>query len=81
MTIIICPQTAAETLEERLVTLETRLDSLQRQVEESLLPIAPKAKRGWKAIVGTFAADPIYEEAMRRAREWRENQHDEAETP
>lgn len=72
------------TMEDRLVTLETRLDALQRQFEEQQLPEdAGKAKRGWKAIVGTFANDPLYDEAMRLGREWRENQVDEAnmETP
>lgn len=43
----------------------------------------PKPKRGWKAIVGTFADDPLYDEAMRLGREWRENQFDalDEETP
>ena len=74
---------AAGTIEERLVTLETRLDDLQHQIEARLPAAAPKPKRGWKAIVGTFADDPLYDEAMRLGREWREHQHDEtdAETP
>ena len=36
----------------------------------------PKTKRGWKAIAGTFADDPLYDEAMQLGREWRENQFD-----
>ena len=64
----------AGTMEERLEALETRLDLLQRQVEERTPSTPPQAKRGWKAIVGTFADDPLYQEAMRRGREWRESQ-------
>ena len=67
-----------ETIEERLATLETRLDALQGQVQDCLPITAPtKPKRGWKAIVGTFGDDPLYEEAMRLGREWRENQFNE----
>ena len=67
---------ATETLENRLATLETRFDTLQRLFDEQLLQ---RQKRGWRAIVGTFANDPIYDEAMRLGREWRESQIDEAE--
>ncbi len=66
-----------ETIEERLITLETRFEALQRQVEVQLPLVPSEPKRGWKAIVGTFADDPLYEEAMRLGREWRENQYDE----
>jgi hypothetical protein len=66
-------------LGDRLGTLETWLDTLQRQFEERLPEAKPRAKRGWKAIVGTFADDPLYEEAMRLGRTWRETQFDEAE--
>ncbi len=71
------------TTEQRIQTLETRLADLQRQVDERLPPITPKPKRGWKAVVGTFENDPLYDEAMRLGREWRENQFDETdmETP
>jgi len=69
-----------ETIEERLVTLETRLDALQEQAPDCLPLTAPsKPKRGWKAIVGAFADDPLYDEAMRLGREWRESQFDEAD--
>ncbi len=70
----------AATTEERLQTLETRLDLLQRQLEERLPVALSKPKRGWKAIVGTFADDPLYDEAMRLGREWRETQFDEFDT-
>jgi hypothetical protein len=67
---------ASGTLEERLMTLETRLDTLQRLVDERLPQRPVTKKRGWQAIVGTFADDPIYDEAMRLGREWRESQHE-----
>lgn len=70
---------ATGTLEERLTLLETRLDTLQRLIEERLPQNPPKEKRGWQAIVGTFADDPLYEEAMRLGREWRESQFDKTE--
>ena len=70
---------ATETVEERLETLETRLDTLQRRMEERLPQSPNKVKRGWQAIVGTFADDPLYEEAMRLGREWRESLHDETD--
>lgn len=72
---------AAGTMEERLGTLETRLDSLQRQVEARLVPPPPQAKRGWETIVGTFTGDSLYDEAMRLGREWHEKQADETEAP
>ena len=67
------------TLEERLIMVETRLDTLQRLIEERLPQNPTTAKRGWQAIVGTFADDPLYEEAMRLGREWREAQWDETD--
>lgn len=68
-----------ETIEERLITLETRFDALQRQVEVQLPPVPSELKRGWKAIIGTFANEPLYEEAMRHGRAWRESQFDETD--
>ncbi len=63
------------TVEERLTTLERRLDSLERLLEERLpQQTIGKEKRGWQAIVGTFADDPAYDEAMRLGRQWRESQ-------
>lgn len=64
------------TLEARLTKMETQLNSLQQIVEERLTPEQQKEKRGWQAIVGTFAEDPLYDEAMRLGREWRESEGD-----
>lgn len=67
---------ANPTIEERIRRLETRQDDLQRMVEDRLLRSVAGEKRGWRAIVGTLADDPMYEEAMRLGREWRESQRD-----
>ena len=62
------------TVDERMTALERRLESLQQQVNERLFRTPLREKQGWPAIVGTFANDPFYEEAMRLGREWRESQ-------
>jgi len=74
---------ATANLEERVTTLETRLDSLQRLLDDRAPQprTAPKEKRGWQAIVGTFADDPLYEEARRLGWEWRESQYDQPGEP
>jgi len=68
---------ALETVEERVETLEARMDALQRALEERLPQNPIQMKRGWQAIVGSFAEDPLYEEAMCKGRAWREAQHDD----
>ena len=70
---------ASETLAERLHSVENRLDDLQRQIDERLPSGNTKSKGGWRAIVGTFEKDPIYDEAMRLGREWRDSQRDETD--
>ena len=70
---------ATGTVEERLMLLETRMDQLQRLIEARLPQNPAKEKRGWQAIVGTFADDPLYDEAMRLGRQWRESQCDETD--
>jgi hypothetical protein len=69
---------ATQTLAERLATLETRLDTLQRLFEAWTAQPSKGEKRGWQAIVGVFADDPLYEETMRLGRAWRASQFDEA---
>ena len=68
---------ATDTLEKRLRIVETRLDSLQSMITDYSSHPLKNDKRGWQAIVGTFVDDPLYEEAMRFGREWREAQIDE----
>jgi hypothetical protein len=68
------------TVERRIAELESRVDTLQRVVGDSLTAQTSK-KRGWRAIVGTFSNDPLYEEAMRLGREWRESQFVDNQDP
>ncbi|MCW3054545.1 MAG: hypothetical protein JWN14_3715 [Chthonomonadales bacterium] len=70
---------ALETVEERMGTLEARMDALQRTMEEQLQQNPTRSKRGWQVIVGSFTEDPLYEEAMRKGRAWREAQHDDSD--
>lgn len=60
---------AAESLEQRLAALEAEVARLREKVEA--IPV--EDGRWWNKIAGTFADDPIYEEAMRLGREWRES--------
>lgn len=58
-------------LEKRIEILEAEVASLKSEVRgkdaENELP-------WWKQIIGTFADDPMHEEAMRLGREYRESQ-------
>lgn len=60
---------AAEKLEERVRALEAEMEQLKARLEEE----DKKKEPWWKAISGTFANDPIYEEAMRLGRKYRES--------
>jgi hypothetical protein len=79
---------AIETLKHRLETVEIRLEMLQHLFEERIKQdstpstngeATQKEKRGWRAIVGTFENDPLYDEAMQKGREWRESQCEETD--
>jgi hypothetical protein len=61
-------------LEERVRILETRQDAVERFVEERLMQPIGSRKRGWRAIVGAFENDLLYDEAIRLGREWRQSQ-------
>jgi hypothetical protein len=56
-------------------SLEARIAALEREVRH-LKDLVDKGqrKRGWRIIIGAFANDPLYEEAMRLGREYRESQ-------
>lgn len=62
------PETAVE-LESRIATLEGKVERLQRELEA----VVPNGQPWWQRIVGTFADDPAFEEAMRLGREYRES--------
>jgi hypothetical protein len=57
-------------IETRLATLETELKQLKADIR------ADVKKPWWENIVGKFADDPIYDEAMQLGREYRESLRD-----
>jgi hypothetical protein len=60
---------AKDNLAERVTALEAEVARLKAKVEGA----HEKAEPWWKAIWGTFAGDPAFEEAMRLGREYRES--------
>lgn len=70
-----------ETLEHRLTTVEQELAQLKQQLEADK---TRDTKPRWKQIIGVFKDDPLFDEAERLGREWREAQrmeYDNADTP
>ena len=63
---------SAQTIEERLTAVETKLKQLQREKEQR--QTQDKAIPWWEQIRGQFKDDPLYDEAMRLGREWRESE-------
>ena len=59
-------------LERRVAALEADVARLKR--ERGIAPMPQKP--WWEEIRGTFKDDPVYDEAMRLGREWREAQND-----
>jgi hypothetical protein len=56
-----------ENIEERLANLEAEVALLKTKLQsDSKTP-------WWETITGTFANDPVYDEAMRLGREYRES--------
>ena len=58
-----------KTLEQRLAAIEAEVGRLKAKVNRKAAPHKP----WWEVIAGSFAHDPMYEEAMRLGREWRES--------
>jgi hypothetical protein len=57
----------------RISSLERELTSLKAKVER----LEKKDLPWWKQIIGTFADDPMHEEAMRLGREYRRSQRED----
>lgn len=68
------PKTAIK-LESRVAALEAKVEELQQKlvIAPTETPEANHAKPWWEHIVGAFADDPDFEEAMRLGREYRES--------
>ena len=58
-----------EALEERMTALEMEVKQLKQQFN----PDAADKTPWWEKIRGQFKDDPVYEEAMRLGREYRES--------
>ena len=60
---------AVPEIELRVAALEAKVEQLQRHLKV----VAPDTRPWWEHIVGAFADDPAFEEAMRLGREYRES--------
>jgi len=60
---------AAPEIELRVAALEAKIDEIQR----FLKAVAPDTRPWWEHVVGAFADDPAFEEAMRLGRKYRES--------
>lgn len=70
----------SEPLEARVAFLEAEVARLKSSLEGSL-PSDFVAKPWWEKIAGTFADDPIYDEAMQLGREYRDSLRSEGVEP
>jgi hypothetical protein len=55
-------------IEKRVAVLEKEVANLRKKLEG-----ADASKPWWERIAGTFENDPVYEQAMRLGREYRES--------
>ena len=67
---------SAQTIEERLAAVETKLEQLEREKEQNQEQNQGQDKEaeephGWKRIVGIFADDAEFDEAVKAGKEWR----------
>jgi hypothetical protein len=60
---------ARSDLETRVANLEADIAAMKRDLGKDTAPT-----KDWRAIIGTFADDPIFEEAMELGRAYRESQ-------
>lgn len=62
----------SEQLESRVALLEAEVAHLKSSLEGGLSP-SIDSQPWWKKITGTFANDPMYDEAMQLGREYRDS--------
>lgn len=62
-------------LEQRVSDLEAEMDKVKQKLDKF-----DDAEPWWKQITGTFEEDPIYNEAMKRGRQYRESLRPKAAT-
>ena len=63
---------SVQTLEERLTAVEIELQQIKQEKEQNKQQ--NKVIPWWEQIRGQFKDDPMYDEAMRLGREWRESE-------
>lgn len=73
---------AAKTLEDRMTMVEQEIERLKQQLQ-AVQPQETEPR--WKQIIGVFKDDPLFDEAERLGREWRDEQNaiheEEADAP
>ena len=62
-------------LEQRVTNLETEMSKLKRKLDK-----LDSAEPWWEQITGTFEDDPMYDEAMKCGRRYRESLRPKAST-
>lgn len=62
---------SALSIEERVAVLEAEVLQLRQEVAVRDIPTIP----WWEKISGTFAQDPVYNEAMKLGRQYRRSLH------
>jgi hypothetical protein len=59
-------------IKKRLKAIEDELARLKADINGGQPP--PKRGGGWRAVVGTFAGDPLHAKAMKLGRQYRQSQ-------
>jgi hypothetical protein len=55
--------------------LEQRVAALERELAELKATVGERPKQGWESTIGAFANDPLFDEAVRLGREWRDEEN------
>ncbi|MEL6603007.1 MAG: hypothetical protein AAFP20_07255 [Cyanobacteria bacterium J06614_10] len=66
-----------EPLEARVALLEAEVARLKDKLDNQAMPESSSIP-WWEKIVGTFADDPMYDEAMQLGKEYRDSQRSDA---